>query len=310
MTSNIYRANQVDIKKFSFGDQTVNKYGGKSSRVKYEGSDFFLQTPRMRLPYGLGTYEDKDPNTGEIKKVKYSINMSFAGYELDEDGNPSNQKVRDLYELMVKMKELLVNQAIDNSQSWLGLDEANEGVANALTRDILIWSKDKLTKKANKKYAPTMKAKIGFWDGRFTLNAFDENKQPVEDLRTNLPKGTEVVCILKLQPVHFAGGKAGYSWQVYQMKIYKPAGMPSYAFIEDPDDDEPVKRVNKEESDSEEKSDSNGKSELVEDSDDSEDEESEDELDVEDEESEDESPPTPPPVKKKRGRKKKKKDDE
>ena len=72
MTSNIYRANQVDIKKFSFGDQTVNKYGGKSSRVKYDGSDFFLQTPRMRLPYGLGAYEDKDPNTGEVKKTKYS----------------------------------------------------------------------------------------------------------------------------------------------------------------------------------------------------------------------------------------------
>ena len=70
MTSNIYRANQVDIKKFNFGDQQVNKYGGKSSRVKYDGSDFFLQTPRMRLPYGLGQYEDKDPNTGEVKRVK------------------------------------------------------------------------------------------------------------------------------------------------------------------------------------------------------------------------------------------------
>ena len=78
MTSNIYRANQVDKSKFSFGDQTVNKYGGKSSRVKYDGSDFFIQTPRMRLPYGLGAYEDKDPNTGEVKKVKYSINMSFT----------------------------------------------------------------------------------------------------------------------------------------------------------------------------------------------------------------------------------------
>ena len=310
MTSNIYRANQVDIKKFNFADQQVNKYGGKSSRVKYDGSDFFLQTPRMRLPYGLGQYEDKDPNTGEVKRVKYSINMSFAGYELDEDGNPGNQKVRDLYELMGNMKDLLVQQAVDNSQSWLGLDEANEGVANALTRDILIWSKDKLTKKTNKKYPPTMKAKIGFWDGRFTVNAFNEKKEPVQDLTTNLPKGTEVVCILKLQPVYFAGGKAGFSWQVYQMKIYKPAGMPSYAFVDDPDDDEPVKRVNTEESDEDGKEEKAKDDALVEDSDDSEDEESADELDVEDDESEDESPPTPPPAKKKRGRKKKKKDGE
>ena len=73
MTSNIYRANQVDKSKFSFGDQTVNKYGGKSSRVKYDGSDFFIQTPRMRLPYGLGAYEDKDPNTGEVKKLNIQL---------------------------------------------------------------------------------------------------------------------------------------------------------------------------------------------------------------------------------------------
>lgn len=310
MTSNIYRANQVDKSKFSFGDQTVNKYGGKSSRVKYDGSDFFIQTPRMRLPYGLGAYEDKDPNTGEVKKVKYSINMSFAGYELDDNGQPANKKVRDLYDLMVDMKELLVQTACENSATWLGLDEANEGVANALTRDTLYWSKDKNTKKVNKKYPPTMKAKIGYWDGRFTLNAFNEKKEPVQDLKANLPKGTEVVCILKLLPVNFAGGKAGYSWQVYQMKIYKPAGMPSYAFVDDPEDDEPVKRVNVESEEEEE--DSKQKSELVEDSDDSEDEESEDELDVdeESEEEEEERPPTPPPTKKKRGRKKKKKDDE
>ena len=63
---------------------------------------------------------------------------------------------------MVDMKELLVQTACENSATWLGLDEANEGVANALTRDTLYWSKDKNTKKVNKKYPPTMKAKIGF----------------------------------------------------------------------------------------------------------------------------------------------------
>ena len=73
------------------------------------------------------------------------------------------------------------------------------------------------------------------------------------------------------------------------MKIYKPAGMPSYAFVDDPDDDEPVKRVNAE-SEEEEKDDKSKGDGLVEDSDDSEDEESADELDVEDDESEDEAP--------------------
>ena len=72
MTGQILRANDVDMTKFTFCDPTVNKYGGKSARVKYDGRDFVIQTPRMRLPYGLGTYEEKDKH-GAVVKTKYSL---------------------------------------------------------------------------------------------------------------------------------------------------------------------------------------------------------------------------------------------
>ena len=83
----IQKPQTVDFTKFQFGDPTVNKYGGKSCRVKYDNQDFYIQLPRMRLHYGLGVYEEKDTN-GNVVKSKYSMDFSLSGYELGEDGEP------------------------------------------------------------------------------------------------------------------------------------------------------------------------------------------------------------------------------
>ena len=56
----IHKPSNVDVSKFSFGDIKVNQYGGKACKVKYDGEDFMFQTPRMRCPYGLGAFEEKD----------------------------------------------------------------------------------------------------------------------------------------------------------------------------------------------------------------------------------------------------------
>ena len=55
------------------------------------------------------------------------------------------------------------------------------GVAKALTRPVLRWSKDKKTKKVTTAYPLNVKFKVGFWDGRWLVKAFDENKERIED---------------------------------------------------------------------------------------------------------------------------------
>lgn len=236
MAGQIYRANQVDVSAFTFGDIVVNKYGGKSSRVKFKGEDFYFQTPRMRIPYGLGCYEETDGDGNSIKK-KYSLDFSFAGYEETDTGEASNPKVRDLFNMMEGLQDLLVATAIENSESWLGIDEADESAAKVLTRPVLKYARDKVTKKITHKYAPTFKAKVGYWDGKFSVNAFNEKKEEITDLPSECPKGTQGVAIIRLSNVTFAGGKCGYSFQVYQIKLYRPVGMPTYAFLDDDEDD-------------------------------------------------------------------------
>ena len=274
MAGKIYRANQVDVSQFAFGDIVVNKYGGKSSRVKYNGEDFYFQTPRMRFPYGLGCYEETDGEGNTIKK-KYSLDFSFAGYEETDTGEASNPKVRDLFSMMEGLQDLLVATAIDNSESWLGIDDADESAAKVLTRPVLKYARDKVTKKITHKYAPTFKAKVGFWNGRFSVNAFNEKKEEITDLPSECPKGTQGVAIIRLSNVTFAGGKCGYSFQVYQIKLYRPAGMPTYAFLDDDDDDDvPVTTTSVEDTETKDTP------TLVPDSDD---DDSDDELDMDDE---------------------------
>jgi hypothetical protein len=301
ITGQIHKAHTVDFSKFKFAEVTVNKYGGKSSKVKYEGRDFYIQTPRMRLPYGISVYEEKD-NDGKVTKQKFSLDMSFAGYdkepEMDSEGKTKRNKVKDFFDFSEKMQDLLVTQAIASSVAWLDMAEASEGVAKALTRDLVRYPRDKITKQITNRYPPTIKSKLGFWDNKFIVNAFDENKEKIEDLRDALVPRTEVVAILKLQQVNFAGGKCGYSFLVNQMKVYQPEGMPSYAFDLDSDDEKPVNAGSNEVEENANDAESTTEDNLVEDT--SEDEEL-DELDEEEEE----SPPPPKPTKKKGGRKKK-----
>ena len=231
----INRAANVEMSKFKFEEPEINKYGGKNCNVKYDGKPFFIQTPRCRLPYCLGKYED--PQGG---RTKYSLDFSLGGYELDEEGNPVNQRMREFYDMAQNMQDLLIKTAHTNCDSWLDMPDATEGVAKALVRPVLKWSKDKVTKKITNKWPPTIKARVGHWEGRFTLNAFNDNKERVEDLDTEIVPRTEAIAILKLNGVTFAGGKVGFSFGVHQVKLYAPQGMPAYAFIDDEEDDKGV----------------------------------------------------------------------
>ena len=132
----IHKPSNVDVSKFSFGDIQVNQYGGKSCKVKYDGEDFMFQTPRMRCPYGLGAFEEKDGD-GNVIKTKYSLDYSFSGYETNEDGAPGKPKVRALFDMLQGLDKTLISKTVENSSAWLGVDDLNESAAKVLTREII-----------------------------------------------------------------------------------------------------------------------------------------------------------------------------
>jgi len=303
-SGNIYRANNIDFSKFNFSEPTANKHGGRSSRVKYAGQDFYIQTPRMRLPYGLGKWVD----TTNPDKVKYSIDFSLAGYNKSKS-EEYNERIGEFFEFLNELQKTMIDTGVKNAISWFGkptetVRKSIENDPDTYVRDLIKYAKDKQTKQITDKYPPTFKARVPTWENKFLLKAYDDNGKDITDFETSFVKGTEAVAILKLKAVTFQGKIAGITFDIVQIKLYRPAGIPDYAFIEDDNDKKPIRKSpSVDEDDNESKQ---GYSNNVDDSDDDDNnvvskDELDDDLDNVDEEDEeeDERPPTPPPASKK-----------
>lgn len=233
---NIQTAGTVDFNKIKIDGIKTNKYGGRSARINYDGGRFLLQTPRMRLPYGMGIFEEKDAD-GRVKKTVYSLDFSFGGYKADER-NAEKPLVKRFFGFMEKFEDYIKDQAKKNSYSWIGEPDAEEPTIRALFRPIIKYARDKTTGKITDQYPPTFKSKVGFWDGRFTLDVFDQTHSLVEDPRSALIKGSEALAIISVDAVTFAGGKFGVKFTVQQVKSYLPDTLRgSYAFNDEEDDE-------------------------------------------------------------------------
>ena len=301
-SGNIYRANNVDFSKFTFSEPSTNKYGGRSSRVKYAGQDFYIQVPRMRLPYGLGKWVDAT-NTD---KVKYSIDFSLAGYNKNKP-DEYNPRIGEFYEFLNGIQQCMIDNGIKNAITWFGkpsetVRKSIENDPDTYIRDLIKYPKDKQTKQVTDKYPPTFKAQVVTWENKFIIKAYDDAGQEVRDLETTCVKGTEAVAILKLKAVSFQGKSVGLKFEIIQIKLYRPAGIPDYAFIDDENDTKPIRnKVTMDDNDETESK--QGYSNYIEDSDEETNNNTRDELDDDNEEEneddeDDERPPTPPPAKK------------
>jgi hypothetical protein len=297
---NIYRASNVDFSKFTFSEPVTNKHGGRSSRVKYAGQDFYFQTPRMRLPYGLGKWVD----TKNPENIKYSIDFSLAGYNKNKP-DEYNERIGEFYEFLNGLQTSMIEAGVKNAISWYGKpsDKVQASIQNdpdTYVRDIVKFAKDKVTKQTTDKYPPTFKARVVTWENKFIIKAYDDAGQEIKDFETAFAKGTEALAIIKLKAVTFQGKIAGISFDIVQLKLYRPAGIPDYAFVEDEQDKQPLRKTAlNEEEDEEEVEEKKTYSNTVEDSDEDEEEETaKDELDEEPEEESEEEELPPPPKKK------------
>jgi hypothetical protein len=201
----------------------------------------------------------------------------------------------------------MIDNGIKNAITWFGkpsetVRKSIENDPDTYIRDLIKYAKDKQTKQVTDKYPPTFKAHVVTWENKFIIKAYDDSGKEVTDFETAFVKGTEAVAILKLKAASFQGKSAGLKFDLVQIKLYRPAGIPDYAFIDDENDSKPIRKSAS--IDDEDDSDSKqGYSNTVDDSDD-EPVQVKDELDDDEEENEeedeeeDERPPTPPPAKK------------
>ena len=117
---------------------------------------------------------------------------------------------------------------MENSEKWFG-KKKSAGVIEELYKPMTIESK-------KGDYAPTMKFKVPFYEDKFGVTVFDNDKNEVEP--DAITKGSQVTLIAKITSMWFVGKQFGVTWQIAQAKLFPSTTLPKYAFADDDDDEE------------------------------------------------------------------------
>lgn len=173
------------------------------------GGKVRVQTPVMRAPFGLSTFNDAQTGSSSM-----SLDLSFNGYETNERLAGFMQKCRDLDEVVLDMAQQQSEDLFGKSLSKEILQEFHRPV----TRD-----------PSDPKYAPTVRLKITPY-----TEVYDENHQRCDP--ESITKGATVRAII--EPSFWIVNKSfGVSLRIVQLAIVnRPAGLSGFAFADDDDD--------------------------------------------------------------------------
>jgi len=188
---------EVDLSKLTFSEQKPYKRGGKYVNVLYNSTRFRIQTPPMRIPFGIRKME-------ESQRINYDLAMSF------DENSP---QVKEFYDLMVKYDDIIMAQAIPGS--WLE-KKGNQ----PLTPEIARFSYKSNIKRLEKspQFPPLFRCRVQSdqISGAPSLVVFlDKTKVPVETLTPN----SKIVSIIELTSLWFVGNGYGSAWSVIQCKV-------------------------------------------------------------------------------------------
>ena len=196
----------------------INDKGGKSITIisKQTNRAINLTTPLM-MTFGISDFVDEK---GE-SDGKYSISLNFpnADYE-SADTNVFLQKLKDF-------ENQILDDAVKNSELWFG-DTLGREVIKHMFFPILKYSKNKDTKKIDLTRAPSIRAKVPNYAGKWGLEIYDtqlniifpcanENMTPMDFV----PKMSSVACVLGFSQL-WVGGK-GFGLQIKLVQcVVKP----------------------------------------------------------------------------------------
>jgi hypothetical protein len=249
--SDVIRSKTFNSKMITFSDVKTNKYGGKSVYINYDGGKLRIQTPKMKLPYGLIEDEIRDKTTDEVTGTKYSLNLSFSGMEQTEDNSLDSRdlnnckKIKDFHSMIKQIEEKVIEQCKNNSMAYIRQKNASSDICRALFHENIRVSRDKETGEPDGKWPDTIKIKIPFWEGVFKSEIYDENRQEV-DLKEYIIKGVRTVSLIECTGIWFVGGKYGIGWKLVQSQVkYRPTStLSGFSIIPDSDDEDDETMLN------------------------------------------------------------------
>lgn len=221
----------IDVSKITFGDWKVNERGGKSAYIGYQNGPLIIQTPYLKTPFGMSTYNKKDDEDEPGKIVKYTIPVNLT---------TSTTSSANFLTFLKDMDKHVLDSAVENSKVWFGKQQ-KEKVISAFYNSMVKYSKDKETGGVNDKYPPKFSIPVIVCDNEIVNKCFNDDKEVVK-LNT-IEKNTRIRVILQCTGMWLVDKKFGVSWKVVQLESSEVNAMDPYALVNSDDDDENVPNI-------------------------------------------------------------------
>jgi hypothetical protein len=211
MASQIIDGTVFNASQIRYTAPKANASGGKSVGIlsTLTNGALKIQTPTM-MNWGASDYEGNQ---------RYELCIQFPTEEYEND------ETRAFKQNMIDFENKIKADALTNSKAWFGKQHSSPDVLEALWTPILKYPKDKSTGDFDKSRAPSLRAKIGFFEGSWKAEVYDEDlkklfpseehSSPIELIR----KGTRIISLIQCSGLWFVGGKFGVTWKLIQVVV-------------------------------------------------------------------------------------------
>jgi len=223
-TNAIISQSNLDINKITFGDIRMNKAGGKSIPIKYNGQN--LQIRLEKATYFQGVNVKETPN-GTSYEMKLSL-RNCDPYAKDR-ANADAGSIGTLYNFLLDLQEKVIQEAVKNSKKWFGKDRS-EPLVRETMKLFLAPSVERVNGEwvPSGKYPPGLKMKVGVYDGRVAMDVADHTGKPiavdVDNITEVFPKRVEA-SVAVTPSIYVTGTGFGVTWRVTFARVSPPQRM-------------------------------------------------------------------------------------
>tara|TARA_Y100001980_G_C14554970_1_gene342541 strand:+ start:3943 stop:4650 length:708 start_codon:yes stop_codon:yes gene_type:complete len=199
-----------------------NQNGGLRVDIEYSDPSvniYLLQTPKVRVPFGLNDGSTSTYATDKDKPATYSMQLSFDNYK---NSAREAEFIRGIDAIDDRIKQL----ATENSKTWfkkpMKLDVIDE-----LYRPSLKYSDD---------WPPLFRVKLPQWQGNFTCQFWDKDQKKAT--HDEITKSCHVIALLQLQGLWFVDKMFGCNWVIKQVQIFPVVKIGKECLIQQDEDEE------------------------------------------------------------------------
>ncbi len=183
-----------------------NQNGGLRIDLDYKdpvlnGSHYLVQTPKLRLPFGMQQYGGEEKK--DDKSSSYSLSLSLDNYR--DLSSHENEFLKGIKAIDEHIKSL----AIENSQTWFRKSMKKDVIEELFSSSI----------RETKDWPPTFKAKLPYYNGKFNCDFYDQSRKKCQV--DSITQNCHIIGLVNVTSIWFVNNRFGVQWQLKQLQVFQ-----------------------------------------------------------------------------------------